>query len=294
MFHCDPKAYVWFLLLASHITLVVSAAPVKGYTERLADDTVKTIKKRTANDGNSASVSGLPGLLPALTTPSSAIPSSTFGNNEIPSLLKEVAQLAPGTTVVNVNAGDESSLLSDATGGAINPSGGATESGVATGDFGDTASGGDDVSTLDGTGGVDGFDDDTTMPGVPIAVEDDSPASTSNLGPGIADDDDGTDTTNSDSLVNSTIQDGTKSWKGVNESHPATGSDSLDPGSGIANGTVGATIGSNSTAGVGDSSNPPDGTSHAAGGPPTNRTSILKISIENTQKINIDKGVVTS
>ncbi|PBL01470.1 hypothetical protein ARMGADRAFT_1160659 [Armillaria gallica] len=267
MFHCDTKTYVLSLLLASHIALVVPAAPVGDYTNRLADrsSTVKTL----------------------------TIPSSTSDSSDISSLLKEVAKLATGTTVINVNVGDKNldSLLSDATSGATNPSGEAPESGVATGGFGDTASGGDDASPLDGTGGAVDYEDDTILPGV-IAVGDGSPGSISNPGFGTADDDDDgdTDTTNSDSLVDSATQDDAESWK----LDPATSLDSPDPRSSSRNGTVGVTTDSNSTAGVGNSTSPSNGTSHATGGAPTNGTSILKISIENTQKITIEKGIVTS
>ncbi|KAK0456898.1 hypothetical protein EV421DRAFT_100148 [Armillaria borealis] len=266
MFHCDPKTYVLSLLLASHIGLVVSAAPVGDYTNHLADSssTAKTL----------------------------TIPSSTSDNSDISSLLKEVAKLASGTTVINVNIGDKNldALLSDATSGATNPSGEAPESGVTTGGFGDTASGGDDASPLDGTGGADGFEDDTFLPGVPTSVGDGSPGSTSNPGFGTIDDDGDTDTTSFDSLVDSATQDDAESWK----LDPTTSSDSPDPRSGSTNGTVRATTVSNSTADVGDSSSPSGDTSHAAGGVPTNGTSILKISIENTQKITIEKGMVTS
>ncbi|PBK70323.1 hypothetical protein ARMSODRAFT_1083955 [Armillaria solidipes] len=270
MFHCDPKTYVLSLLLASHIALVISAAPVGDYTNRLADgsSTAKTV----------------------------TIPSSTSGNSDISSLLKEVAKLASGTTVININVGDKNlgSLLSDATSGATNPSGRAPESGVATGGFGDMASGGNDVSPLDGTGGADSFEDDIILPGVPAAVGDGPPGPTSNPGFGTADDDDDddgdTDTTNSDSLVDSATQDDTESWK----LEPTTSSDSPYPRSGTTNGTVRATTDSNSTAGIGVSSSPSNGTSHAAGGAPSNGASILKISIENTQKITVEKGMVTS
>ncbi|SJL05283.1 uncharacterized protein ARMOST_08649 [Armillaria ostoyae] len=262
MFHCDPKTYVLSLLLASHIALAVSAAPVGDYTNRLADgsSTAKTV----------------------------TIPSSTSDDSDISSLLKGVAKLASGTTVINVNVGDKNlaSLLSDATSGATNPSG------VAIDGFGDTASG--DASRLDGTGGADGFEDDTVpiLPGVPTAVGDGSPGSISNPGFGIADDDDDgdTETTNSDSLVDSATQDDAESWK----LDPTTSSDSPYPRSGTTNGTVRATTDSNSTAGIGVSSSPSNGTSHAAGGAPSNGASILKISIENTQKITIEKGMVTS
>ncbi|KAK0446423.1 uncharacterized protein EV420DRAFT_1570578 [Desarmillaria tabescens] len=301
MFYCDPKAYVWSLFLASHVALVVSAAPARDYTKRLAggSSTVKIERALAANNGDSTPVSGLPGLLPALATPSSTVSSSTSGNSEVSSLLKEVTELAPGTTVINVNVGDKNlgSLLSDTTSGATNPSDGPPESGVATGGFGDTASGNDGDIPLDGTGGVGGFDDDTTIPSAPTAVGDGSLASTSSLDPGTTDDggDGDTNSTNSDSLVGSAIQDDAMSWKGVNGSDPAMSSDNLDPGSGAANGTVVVTTGSNSTAGVGDShSNTSDGASPTAGGPPTNGTSILKISIENNQKINIEKGVLAS
>ncbi len=192
--------------------------------------------------------------------------------------------------MINVNVGDKNldSLLSDATSGATNPSGGAPESGVATGGFGDTASGGDDASPLDGTGGAVDYEDDTILHGVPIAVGDGSSGLISNPGFGTADDDDGdTDTTNSDSLVDSATQDDAESWK----LDPATSLDSPDPRSSSRNGTVGVTTDSNSTAGVSNSSSP---IPHATGGAPTNGTSILKISIENTQKITIEKGIMTS
>lgn len=243
------------------MTLVVSAAPVGDYTNRLADgsSTVKTL----------------------------TIPSSTSDNSDISSLLKEIAKLASGTTVINVNVGDKNldSLLFDANSGAANPSDGTTESGVATGGFGDTASGGDD-----GTGGADGLEDGTILPGLATTVGDESPGSISN--PGFDTADDVGDTSNSDSLVDPAIQDDAESRK----LGPTTSSDGPDPRSTSRNGTVGATTDSNSTASVGNAGSPPplNGTSQAAGGGPTNETSILKISIENTQKITIEKAMVAS
>ncbi|KAK0198049.1 hypothetical protein F5146DRAFT_69179 [Armillaria mellea] len=255
MMHRDPKTYVLSLLLASHMTLVVSAAPVGDYTNRPADgsSTVRTL----------------------------TIPSSTSDSSDISSLLKEVAKLASGTTVINVNVGDKNldSLLFDATSGTTNPSGG----------VGDTAS--DGASPLDGIGGADGFGDGSFLPGVPAAVGNESPGSTNNPGFGTADDDDGDmDTTNSDSLIDSATQDGAESWK----LNPATRSDSPDSRSSSRNGTVGATTDSNSTTGLGNSPSPSNSTSHAKGDALTNGTSILKISLENTQKITVEKGVVAS
>ncbi|KAK0232822.1 hypothetical protein IW262DRAFT_25810 [Armillaria fumosa] len=260
MFRCDTKTYVLSLLLASHMTLVVSAAPVGDYTNRLADgsSTVKTL----------------------------TIPSPTSDNSDISSLLKEVAKLASGTTVINVNVGDKNldSLLFDANSGATNPSDGTTESGVATGGFDDTASGDDD-----GTGGADSFEDGAILPGLATTVGDESPGSISNSGFGTADD--VGDTSNFDSLVDPAIQDDAEPWK----LGRTTNSDSPGPRSSSRNGTVGAMTDSNSTASVSNTGSPSllNGTSHAAGGP-TNETSILKISIENTQKITIEKAMVAS
>ncbi|KAG7450726.1 uncharacterized protein BT62DRAFT_532297 [Guyanagaster necrorhizus] len=292
MLHCDPKTYVLPLFVISHAAFLVSAAPVRNYTKRLADGEVKTVKRQAANNEN-------PGLLPALenvAAPSGPITSSISGNSELSSLFKEVAKLASGTTVINVNVGDKNlgSLLSDAA-SDTNPSGGAG-SDATTDTFGDTASGGDDTSPPEETGDADGFGDDATVPSVPSTTGNGLPSSTSNPGSDAADDDDDGDMDTK--FFDSAVQGDSD---GDDESDTDTSSDSLYLRSGAVNGT--AASGSNSTDSIDDSysdtsgSTPHSGSGGSLGEAPAggeNGTSIFKISVQNIQKINIEKGTVTS